>query len=134
MRIKINDVTTTPEHPLTFLTDIRPYPEKNIAGQKALHPELKPLELALAPAAAFERIKKAIQEKTEWQIVGEDKHLNKIQCVAITKLLRFRDDLVIEVRQAPKGASVHMRSKSRLGRTDFGANAKRIMGFFSLLK
>ncbi len=36
----------------------------------------------------------------------------------------FRDDL--EVRMDPEGARIHIRSASRVGYTDFGANRKRV--------
>jgi hypothetical protein len=38
----------------------------------------------------------------------------------------FRDDVVVRIRPAPGGARVDARSASRYGRSDLGANARRI--------
>jgi uncharacterized protein (DUF1499 family) len=59
-----------------------------------------------------------------------------VQAVAVTRLLRFRDDVVVEVREDATGRAsiVAMRSKSRLGTSDFGANAGRIREFFRDLR
>jgi uncharacterized protein (DUF1499 family) len=41
-----------------------------------------------------------------------------------TRLLRFRDD--VELRLDPAARVIHVRSASRVGRSDFGVNRKRI--------
>jgi uncharacterized protein (DUF1499 family) len=49
-------------------------------------------------------------------------------------LFHFKDDFVIEVRPSDGGGSrIEMRSKSRDGISDFGANARRIRAFFAML-
>ncbi len=56
----------------------------------------------------------------------------KIEGVDTSWLFRFKDDFVIEVRpDGADGSLVHMRSKSRDGKGDVGANAKRIRAFFA---
>jgi uncharacterized protein (DUF1499 family) len=40
----------------------------------------------------------------------------------------FRDDVVIRVRPIAGGARLDIRSASRYGRNDFGANAERVLG------
>ena len=52
------------------------------------------------------------------------------EAVASTRLLGFKDDVSIHVQaQAGDASLVHMRSRSRLGRGDFGTNARRIRVF-----
>lgn len=70
-----------------------------------------------------------------WQDVRVYEKELKVEAVSVTKLLRFRDDVVIEVRKTtePGTLEVHMRSKSRMGQGDLGANAKRITDFFKIL-
>ncbi len=46
--------------------------------------------------------------------------------MARTPIMGFRDDIVVRVRAAEDGARVDMRSASRYGRHDFGANASRL--------
>ncbi len=49
-------------------------------------------------------------------------------------MLRFKDDVLVEVRPHPGGSEVAMRSKSRVGKGDLGANAKRIRAFLAALR
>jgi len=48
--------------------------------------------------------------------------------------LRFRDDITIRVRPAASGSRVDVRSRSRVGRDDLGANAARIRRFLRELQ
>lgn len=60
---------------------------------------------------------------------------NIIEGVAVTKIMRFRDDFVFRFKEKPDGTVVvDGRSKSRLGKGDFGANTARIKEFFALLQ
>eukprot|EP01128_Nolandella_sp_AFSM9_P001938 TRINITY_DN1233_c0_g1_i1.p1 TRINITY_DN1233_c0_g1~~TRINITY_DN1233_c0_g1_i1.p1 ORF type:complete len:101 (-),score=24.84 TRINITY_DN1233_c0_g1_i1:192-494(-) len=60
--------------------------------------------------------------------VNDDSTL--LQCIDTTKLVKFVDDIVVEIRNTNE---IHIRSKSRLGAYDFGANRKRIERFQSVL-
>ena len=46
----------------------------------------------------------------------------------------FTDDMVVRITEGPDGTRVDVRSKSRLGRSDLGQNAKRIRTFLARLK
>ena len=43
------------------------------------------------------------------------------------------DDVVIRVAETPQGTRVDMRSKSRVGQSDLGANAERVRTFLAEL-
>jgi uncharacterized protein (DUF1499 family) len=47
--------------------------------------------------------------------------------------LRFKDDVVIRIAPQGSGSRIDVRSKSRIGRSDFGANAKRIREYVRML-
>jgi uncharacterized protein (DUF1499 family) len=47
--------------------------------------------------------------------------------------LRFKDDVVIRIRADNSGARLDIRSASRIGSSDFGANAKRLRTFLGEL-
>ena len=49
-----------------------------------------------------------------------------IEAVARTPIMGFRDDVVIRVSPLAQGARVDLRSASRYGLHDFGANAARV--------
>jgi uncharacterized protein (DUF1499 family) len=71
-----------------------------------------------------------------WFIVYIDPETRTIEGVETSHLFRFRDDFVIQVRPGPEANSslVEMRSRSRDGTSDFGANYNRIREFFGILK
>jgi uncharacterized protein (DUF1499 family) len=128
----INDITTDFEKPPTYLTAPPSKPgydaEKFQAPTSRAYPDLKNLALSIAPKQAFDMVQALVRARG-WQVAEEDPDHFKLQAVAVTPLMRFRDDVIIEVRAAGGGSVVAMRSKSRLGKGDLGANAKRIHAF-----
>ena len=70
--------------------------------------------------------------KRKWRIVDARAPLagrrdGRIEAVARTPILGFRDDVVVRVRSDPDGARIDIRSTSRYGRHDFGTNASRVV-------
>jgi hypothetical protein len=139
----IHDISTDTVHPPQFfavlpLRAAAPNPP-GYAGasvaelQRKHYPDIRTLELPNPPAAAFRRALAAAQDMG-WQIVASDVTLGRIEAVATTPWFGFKDDIVILVRGAPSGSIVDMRSKSRVGRSDLGANARRIRAYFERLK
>jgi uncharacterized protein (DUF1499 family) len=106
--LNINDVTTgaTPEYP-----DLQP--------QRFTQPAAQVFDAASAVAHASEG----------WEVTQEDRANSVIQAVATTKLMHFKDDVTITVATAGDGTTVNVRSHSRVGKGDLGANAKRIRAF-----
>jgi hypothetical protein len=50
----------------------------------------------------------------------------RIEAVARSTVMGFRDDVVVRVREDPDGARIDARSSSRYGSFDFGTNAARV--------
>ena len=50
----------------------------------------------------------------------------RIEAIAYSSFLGFRDDVILRVRPEPDGARIDVRSSSRYGTFDFGTNAARI--------
>ena len=65
----------------------------------------------------------------EWEVTGEDRERGEIQAVATTRLWRFKDDVTVAVGREGAGAVVNVHSRSRIGKGDLGANARRIRLF-----
>ena len=131
----INDVTTTPDDPPRFrrLAELpenkgrnMSYPAGNAAVQRKAYPDLTPIARTEAPDAAFVLVQAAARRMPRWTIVAEDAAGRVLEAVSSTRLMRFHDDVVIEVRPAASGSQIHARSKSRLGKGDLGANAARL--------
>lgn len=145
----INDITTTFPNPPQYVIIAKMHSDVDysyktdfLEKQKKAYP-LAAVGLATDPDQSFEMLLKEIENKLGWEIVSADKNSRRIEAVATTAILRFKDDIVIEVRDSSEGSLssvntdkkdaakswVHMRSRSRLGKSDFGANAKRIRLF-----
>ena len=134
----INDITTTPDDPPSFrrvalLPENRgrdmTYPGRNISTQRRAYPELKPILRSDPPESAYEAVLAAARRMPRWNIIGVDAAARVVEVVVTSAMLRFKDDVVIEVRAKGTGSAVHMRSKSRSGRGDLGVNAARIRAF-----
>ncbi len=68
------------------------------------------------------------------EITESDADAGRVEAVDTTFLFGFRDDLVVRISaEEGKGTRVDVRSKSRVGMSDLGQNAKRIARFIELL-
>ena len=136
----VNDITTDPVDPPRFeaIARLRPRGANSVAYpgaaamklQRATYPDIEPLVVSVPPAEAYEAAL-AVITKRKWRIVDVRPPLagrreGRIEAVVRTPLMGFRDDVVIRVRAAEDGARVDMRSASRFGTHDFGANASRL--------
>ena len=138
----INDISTDTEHPPQFdmLARLRPrgsnaYPgDKTAALQHAAYPDIAPLEEDAAPDIAY-RAALNVVTKRKWLIVDARPpapgHDGVIEAVARTLIMGFRDDVVVRVAADDDGARIDVRSASRYGLSDFGANAARIRTLLS---
>jgi uncharacterized protein (DUF1499 family) len=65
----------------------------------------------------------------EWEVVHADPVEGRVQAVAVSRVFRFQDDVIVRVRPDEGGSRVDVRSRSRVGRSDLGASAARIQAF-----
>ena len=131
----IHDVTTDTWHPPVFVAILplrkdasnpAEYGGADIAEkQKQAYPDIRPTMLPLPPRAAFDRALE-VARAAGWEIVAAVPEDNRIEATATTRWLRFKDDVVIRITPAGTGSRVDMRSVSRVGVSDLGANARRI--------
>lgn len=91
--------------------------------------KLPPLEFSSEPAAAKAALKKALA-KMKIEIAAE--HENYLHAVAVTPIMRFRDDLEFLIQ--PEEKKIQFRSASRLGKSDLGKNRARLTELFALLE
>ena len=78
------------------------------------------------PRAEVHAAARAAIARAGWQIVGDDAEAGRLEAVATTRWFRFKDDIVVRLRdRAEGGTRIDMRSKSRIGRSDLGTNARR---------
>lgn len=140
---RIHDITTDTEDPPRFvaLLAVRQKARngaayggpKLAAQQKAGYPDIAPVQLGIPPAQAFDRAL-AVAQRMGWDIVAADKTQGRIEATATTFWFGFKDDVVIRITAAANGSRLDIRSMSRVGRSDLGANAARIRAFIGQIR
>ena len=91
------------------------------------------LVLPGSPQAAFPRALAAAQGMG-WEVVKSEAPAGRIEAVATTLWFGFKDDIEVHITAQGADSRVGVRSKSRVGRGDAGANAARIRAYFERLK
>jgi uncharacterized protein (DUF1499 family) len=131
----INDITTDLADPPAFVSDPAElgrdltYPADFVPQVKAAYPDLAPIRVSSEPGRALQLAEQTARE-LGWEIVSVDQAAGTLLARQTTKVFRFVDDVLVRVRPAEGGgAIVDVRSKSRDGRGDLGANAVRIRAF-----
>ncbi len=130
----INDITTDLENPPAFASDPADrgrdmaYPAEFVDTVSASYGDLVPIRTSNAPGRALDL---AVQtaEGLGWEVIATNRAEGTILARQTTEVFRFVDDIAIRVRPDADGAVVDLRSKSRDGRGDMGANAIRIRAF-----
>ncbi len=103
-------------------------PDRLARFEREAYPDLRSVDLETAPAQTFERALAAI-EAMGWELVDEEAAAGRIEATATTFWFGFEDDVVVRIRPADGGSRVDVRSVSRVGRGDVGANARRIRAY-----
>jgi uncharacterized protein (DUF1499 family) len=99
--------------------------------QRRAYPDVRPLMLSVPPDEAFERARTAALDMG-WEIVSADPAAGRIDAVATTFWFGFRDDVTVRVTPQGGASRIDVRSKSRIGRGDAGANAGRIRRYLKM--
>lgn len=102
------------------------------AQQQQAYADIAPLVTAEPVARAFDRALAAAQGMG-WEIVASVADQGRIEATATTRMFGFKDDVVIRVHADGAGSRIDVRSVSRVGRSDLGANAKRIRAYLARL-
>jgi uncharacterized protein (DUF1499 family) len=138
----VNDITTNPDDPPVFSASAKleanegrdlSYAGGELARvTREAYPDLVPIRLASPPEKAFGAAKRAAI-RLDWTIVKKHRAAGLLEAHETSRVFRFVDDVVVRIRAADGGSTVDVRSKSRDGRGDLGANAARIRAFRDLL-
>jgi uncharacterized protein (DUF1499 family) len=96
--------------------------------QLAAYPDVLTHETVVAPEQALE-IAVAVLQAMGLEIVDTNPAEGRVEATATTFWFGFKDDMVVRIRPMAEGSEVDVRSVSRVGQSDLGANAARIMMF-----
>ena len=107
--------------------------EEIAAQQRAAYPKVVPLRLKAPPKIVFAKALDSARAMG-WEIVAADAGSGRIEATATTLMFGFKDDVVVRIRAEGRGSVVDVRSLSRVGRSDIGANARRIRTFMGRLQ
>ena len=139
---RIHDVSTDMADPPAFVAlmdERRKAPngfayggEPVAALQRSGYPEIKPITMKLPPREAVQRALDAARSMG-WEVVASDAAAGRVEATATTSWFGFKDDIVVRVRPEGEGSRVDVRSVSRVGLSDLGANAARIKAFLNKL-
>lgn len=134
----IHDISTDTENPPPFRAvlplrgaDASPadYDGPGAAAQQhRAYPDVRPIMIAAPPQQAMTRAIDAAR-RLGWTIIGQDPGRGTLEATDTTFWFGFTDDIVVRVSPAGTGSRVDIRSKSRVGIGDLGANARRIRAF-----
>ena len=137
----IHDITTDTYNPPQFhaITGLRPDarvygaseewpPEKLRAAQEAAYPQVQTLSATLSVPEAVKRAEDTLI-KMGLAIVAVDPAQGLLEATASSFWFGFKDDLVVRIQASDSGSRIDLRSVSRVGQSDLGVNAARIMAF-----
>ncbi|GLK78162.1 hypothetical protein GCM10008171_34160 [Methylopila jiangsuensis] len=130
----LDDVATDPSDPPTFAG--APSAPLDAARQRAAYPDLAPLRLSVPPEEAI-NLALGLMEQRGWRTIGPTAFPRggpprlRIEAVARSAVLGLPADVALRARPDGDGAVVDMRSASRLGGLDLGANAERVQAFLA---
>lgn len=139
----IHDISTDLDNPpeLTVARANRPawanaleHPggESSLADdQRTGYPEVAPLFLQMQTDEAFDLALRVVRQ-SGWRVVAVQEPARpgapgQIEAIAHTPVMGFADDVAVRVSAVPGGTMFDIRSVSRYGRSDLGANAARIL-------
>ena len=109
-------------NPLDYAAD------KIASLQQEAYPWVTPLQTERSPTDSFAHAVGVLQDMG-LELVNEAPLQGMIEATATTFWFGFKDDMVVRIRPKGTGSVIDVRSVSRVGMSDLGANARRIGEF-----
>ena len=143
---RLNDVETTPRQPMQYSqlaarrpADANRIVEPDLAAaeiQEKAYPDLRPMELERSATETFDIVHEAVK-RIGWTIVLNEppgEQPGRIEATDRTIIMGYTDDVLVRVTGDDTHAFIDVRSVSRYGMHDLGANADRIRALFAEVK
>ena len=129
----IHDITTDMSDPPRFVEAVQhaalgrtDYGGEELAKQqREAYPDIAPIMVTESPDKAF-NLALAVARDMGWKVTAADAREQRIEATDTTFWFGFVDDIVIRIRPEGVGSRIDVRSLSRVGVGDLGANASRI--------
>ena len=107
--------------------------EKLSELQRIAYPDLTTLTSSLSAKQAIERATDVLTAQG-LDIVNVDHVKGVVEATATSFWYGFKDDVVVRIQATDQGSRIDLRSISRVGRSDVGANTARIRTFSKRFK
>lgn len=131
----IHDITTDTGNPPQFVgitqavrgegSNTLVYDQALARQQIVAYPNIRPRIVNAPPAQVFDKALKVVTAKG-WAVAVADAATGRIEATATAGWWGFKDDVVIRLAPNGTGSRIDVRSVSRVGESDLGANAARI--------
>ena len=139
---RIHDITTNIDDPPLFQHAVRQrevtdnslaYNPANIHHQQRAYPDIQPLYLSDDIDTVFKWALDAA-DVMGWMVYHSDNTQYTFEAEELSALCGFADDIIVLVQHSDSGNRIDLRSASRVGVSDLGANAKRIKRYLAILR
>jgi uncharacterized protein (DUF1499 family) len=132
----IHDISTDLNNPPEFVAAISlrgpddhpvEYDGPEVAEQqRTAYPDINTLTISGSKEETMNVVEGVIKDQG-MEVVDTNAQEGRIEAVATSGLYGFKDDVVVRILESENGQSmIDIRSKSRVGKSDLGQNAKRI--------
>jgi uncharacterized protein (DUF1499 family) len=146
----IHDITTDFDHPPQIVAGAA-LPRKNppeyvgaqqaprsdlttAEAQKKAFPDIKPIVVDLGIEEAAKRVRATLQDMNMDILQESSNGASTIEAAYTSFWFGFTDDFIVRLTTKGERTRVDVRSKSRVGVSDLGANAGRVREFYSKLQ
>ena len=136
----INDISTNLDNPPVFVAAITApdnqgkslaYPEDFKEAVETSYPGLISLQVDRPAEETFRLVRQIAEHQAGWRVTRIDEATLTLEGSETKGIFQFTDDFIIRVQPMEGSSQIDMRSRSRVGKGDFGANAHRIRDFFA---
>jgi uncharacterized protein (DUF1499 family) len=100
-------------------------------GRTPEYPDILPRRYEATVERVFDAALHAVNRLPRWSLRSYQPESGEIRAEARTRLFRYVDDIHIRVVSEGSATVVLVRSASRVGRGDFGQNARNIRALFN---
>ncbi|MGM0555361.1 MAG: DUF1499 domain-containing protein [Myxococcota bacterium] len=103
-------------------------------GATPEYPDVQPQYYTTEPRRVFDESVGAVEELEQWTLVSSDPAQWRIEAERETDVFGFVDDITVTIEPVTEFVTrVNVRSSSRVGKGDFGQNARNIEELFDEL-
>ncbi len=134
LRIRDDNLAAIPDLGRSELAAMSPRERWKVIHRE-FYGDIAPIRVPWSVEETLERAR-ALAEERDWEIVTHDEEAGVIEAIDTSFFFRLEDNIVIRVRPLSDGGGsiVDMRSVSRVGVHDAGANARRVREFLRELR